>query len=120
MIYELLHSDPARDITVRFEGDLLGEASSRMPGKDRWLETRIYTNAAGGYIVEKMGNSSRPGDKIRGTVHRCETARAAIECIQTVDDQGTVFFTRTARVAIEQACAVDPDLRHAYTVQDLT
>lgn len=107
---------------IRFEGDLLGESSSREYSFDptRWSETRIYRTIRGAYIVEKMGNSSRPDDEIRSTIHRSDTARGAIECLQTQDDDGVIYFTRVAKAAIEDAIPDDPDLHDAYTIQDLT
>ena len=118
--YTLKHTDKFREQTIRFDGQLLGEASSYQPGKDRWSETRIYRTTANEYVIEKMGNSSRPDDQIRSTIHRAATARGAIECLQTQDEDGVIYFTRVARVALEQATLNDADLAQAYNVQDLT
>jgi hypothetical protein len=121
MHYELMHSDPTRDQLIRFTGDLLGEASSAPYSRDptRWHEVRIYRTIGGKYIIEKMGNSSRPDDKIRSTVHVAETAQGAIECLQTTDDDGVIYFTRASREAIEDAIRNDGGLRDAYTVRTI-
>jgi len=121
-LYELTHTerDPSRNRLFRFEGELLGEASSYMHGKDRWSEMRLYRTSLDEYVVEKMGNSSRPGDSIRSTIHHATTPQGAIESMQTSDDDGVVYFTRLARTVLDQACREDPDLRYAYQVRDLT
>ena len=115
---------PHGDQLVRFEGMLLGEASSedfaKSQGRQRWHEVRVYRTTDGEYVVEKVGRSELPGETDRSTVHHSTTARGAIECLQTIDDDGVVYMTYVARTAVRQAAALDAEVREAYTVRDLT
>lgn len=149
---------------VRFEGDLIGEATSREPRSLRWSETRIWRTRAGSYIVQKVGRTlvfhstsgrCRTGEKVavrdiprdqlanlipcpkcrpdavtsaqeddevrleedRYTVHISETARGAVECCRSVDDDGVQFTTWYNADALRKASEVDEDIRAAYAVR---
>lgn len=43
--------------TIRFQGQLLGEVSSRRAQAPRWTELRLYKTEAGAYVLEKVGAS---------------------------------------------------------------
>lgn len=43
--------------TITFEGDLLGQASSKRPGVWRWTDLYLYRTTAGTYILQKIGAS---------------------------------------------------------------
>lgn len=118
--YEIPHGDQL----VRFEGELLGAASSedfaKSQGRQRWHEVRVYRTIDGQYVVEKVGRSEIPGETDRSTVHHSNTARGAIECLQTIDADGVVYMTYVARNAVKQAALTDAEVREAYYVRDLT
>lgn len=115
---------PHGDQLVRFTGELIGGASSedyaKSQGRQRWHEVRVYRTTDGQYVVEKVGRSDIPGETDRSTVHHSTTAKGAIECLQTVDDDGVVYMTYVARNAVRQASEVDEQVREAYYVRDLT
>lgn len=43
--------------TRKFEGHLLANSSSQVPGKPRWVEFDIYQTAAGSYVISRIGFS---------------------------------------------------------------
>lgn len=42
---------------LMFDGDLIGEVSSRRQEGPRWTELRLYRTTAGAYVLEKVGMS---------------------------------------------------------------
>lgn len=42
---------------ITFEGDLLGQSSSRRPGVSRWTEMSLFLTEGGSYVLEKVGRS---------------------------------------------------------------
>lgn len=119
-MYEIKHNDQL----VRFDGHLLGESSSeefaKSQGRSRWHEIRLYKTTRDEYVIEKVGRSEIPGEVDRSTVHVSTTARGALECLQTQDDDGVVYMTRVASLAVSEAAQKDPAIHQAFTVRDLT
>lgn len=47
-----------RDRVLEFDGELLGESSSRNGGSLRWVEFRIYRTSGHEYVLSRIGQSS--------------------------------------------------------------
>jgi hypothetical protein len=63
---DIMPGTPVFDMQVRdgdrlltFDGELLAHVSSRIDGRDRWTEMRVYRTTGGSYILEKVGRSIR-------------------------------------------------------------
>ena len=47
---------------IAFTGSLLGSASSRKPGHDRWTQLDLYQTETGQYVGVKIGRTILPGE----------------------------------------------------------
>lgn len=108
------------DQTLRFEGDLLGHATTHEPGRSRWHEVSIYKTSLGEYVVHKVGRSIVPGEIDRNTAFVSETADGAIDCLYTRNRGGVKFLTFAAEEAYDAAAKTDEALRKAYLTRNLT
>jgi hypothetical protein len=102
---------------IRFRGQLLGESSSKQPGKTRWIELKIFRTTGGNYIVAGVGRSTNDGETDRCWAHVSESAQGALETMYMYDGDDVRYLTRTAKDAITKAMALDPELRKAYLVE---
>lgn len=108
------------DQTLRFEGELLGHATTHEAGRQRWHEVSIYKTAIGEYVVHKVGRSEVPKEIDRNTAFVSETPEGAIDCLYTKNRGGVKFLTFAAEEAYDAAAKLDPSLRKAFLVRDLT
>ena len=109
--------------TIAFTGELIAEAKS-VPKKvgssslgelgERWTETRIYRTSGGNYVVAGVGKSTVPGETDRPWAHVSESAEGVVESLHAVDADGVRYLTHVNTDALEQAGAVDPDIRAAF------
>lgn len=107
------------DREIRFEGELLGSSSSHREGKQRWIEIALYKTRSGKYVIAGVGKSSVPGETERNWAHVSETPKGAIETLHLYDGEGVRYLTRTAKVALVAACALDEPLLDAYMVETI-
>jgi hypothetical protein len=107
------------DREIRFEGVLLGESSSHRSGKDRWIEISIHKTNGGKYVVAGTGCTSVEGETERHWAHVSETPQGCLESLHLYDNDGVRYLTRTAKVALAQACALDEKLRDSYMIQTI-
>ena len=108
------------DQTLRFEGEVLGHATTHEEGRDRWHEISIYKTAIGEYVVHKVGRSEVKGEVDRNTAFVSDNPNGAIDCLYTRNRGGVKFLTIAAEEAINEAAKLDPLLRKAYLHRDLT
>lgn len=126
------------DTSLVFEGELIGEGSSRRGNSPRWFEAKIYRTAAGSYVVSGTGRSEVEGETDRRWAVVCDDGydvvaalqRDELRCADCGNDfapqngacecgsyeretTGVRFLTKTARDAIAQAATRDPEIRDA-------
>jgi hypothetical protein len=78
--------DRTDDLPLAFDGDLVAEASSHSPAKDRWTELRLYRLAdRPGYVVESVGLSSVAGEVTIRSATVCDTVGAVIANLRKSD-----------------------------------
>lgn len=99
---------------LQFAGALLGHASSARGGKSRWIEISLHKTNGGKYIISGVGRTTVKGETDRRWAHVSDTPQGAIECLHLFDSDGVRYLTRTAKLALADACAQDERLRDAY------
>jgi hypothetical protein len=104
-----LERDGAR--ALRFNGELLAEASSRHADAPRWTEIAIYSTCDGRYVLSKQQLSVYDYEPVRALVLIAETGGAFVRSLMRPSD-GKI--ERAGLVALRQAAARDP--RFAATV----
>lgn len=110
--YELPDADGSK---TAFTGELLGSGTSNQTGKQRrWSELHIYRTVGGNYLVHKIGRSIVPGEVDRFTLHVSEGPDGVVESCKSSDSDRTLFFTRVARDALEEALLKDDDLAASF------
>lgn len=102
---------------VRFNGALLGEASSEQPGKERWAEICIFKTDGGSYVVSGVGRSIVDGEVDRSWVQVSERPQGVIEKLHRIDDGGARYMPDTNRDALQQACDADQALAEAFSIE---
>lgn len=102
---------------LQFAGQLLGHASSGRSGKSRWIEISLHKTNGGKYIVSGRGCTTVSGETERNWAHVSDTPQGAIESLYLFDSDGVRYLTRTAKIALTDACALDERLRDAYMVE---
>lgn len=107
--------DGARRVT--FTGQLLGQATSFRPGKERWFEVAIYKTQGGNYIVAGCGKTILAGEIDKSWVQTCESPGGVVERLHMYDHDKTRYIPTTSRKALDAAIAVDDGLREAFAVQ---
>lgn len=119
-------TDGCKPITVtngerelRFDGVLLGEASSFGPHKQRWIELRLYRTRGGNYVLSGVGKTVLPGESDRAWAHVSETPQGVVESMYLYDEDNVRYLTNTAKRVLEQAGRVDAELRNAYLIEDV-
>lgn len=110
MPYFEVRRDNDRDLG--FRGELLGEASSFEPGRDRWFELRIYRTETGVYVVEGVGRSVREGDYDKCWALMSTTPSEMIESLYR-ERNGERFLPHTTRDALDEAAANDEKVNDA-------
>lgn len=107
--------DGARKLS--FAGVLLGDASSHEPGKDRWIELRIYRTTGGRYVVERIGKTHVRGERDRFWAQVSSTAEGVIECLYLEDGDGVAYLTNVAKDVLTAAASNDRALEAAFAVE---
>lgn len=113
------HEARDHDRVMRFTGTLLGEGTSREPGKPRWTEVRVWRTEAGSYVVEVVGRSTLVGEVDRCRAQVSETAAGAVESLYQYDDNQVRYMTRTARLVGELAASVDDVFGQAFRCEEV-
>lgn len=73
-----LRRDREPDLVVE-EAALLGEVSSRAPGRTRWTELRVWRSGAGALIAEQVGKSEIEGERDRCRAWVCKDQAEVVE-----------------------------------------
>lgn len=102
------------DVSLVFDGLLLGSASSRRPDADRWFEVKIFKTTGGTYVVAGAGRSALPGERDRCWAVTCAEPLEVVRALTRRDEDGVEFITRTASDALEQSSRVDEAVRDAF------
>lgn len=105
------------DRALKFNGTLIGSATSDDGHKQRWMDMCIYRTEAGSYIIEKIGRSRIAGEENRHSAQVCESAEGAVESLYQYDDQDVRYMTRVTREAAAAAALVDDDFATAYRIE---
>lgn len=108
-----LERDGDRDL--EFDGRLLATASSREDGRDRWTELRLYATATGGWVLHRLGQSSRPGETTRYSAKACVTVDDVYRALCSTGVRGdtgqqATYLTHLSREVLEDAAEVDDRL----------
>jgi hypothetical protein len=106
-----------RDRELKFRGRLLGSATSKAAGKQRWSEIAIYKTEAGAYIVCGCGRSEMPGESDRPWAQVCEAARGVVERLHMMDDDQSRYLPYVNRAALDEARSNDENLAQAFLVE---
>lgn len=105
------------DVDLEFEGRLLSTASSWEQDKPRWLEISVFATDSGKWVAQRLGRSTKPGEKDLSDVRVCATpaeVRLALSDVVKDPDTGTRrYLTTVAQDALEAATHADPDLADA-------
>lgn len=108
----VLKRDGERSLVLT--GVLLGAASSRRPGQDRWFEVEIYRTTGGQFVVGGRGRSEVEGETDRCWAAVCADGAGVIASLMRVDSDDVEYLTRTARDALNDAAENDDDIRDAF------
>ena len=108
---------PDRDREIQFDGELLGEISSRTAIKERWIELALYRTDAGSYVLAGIGRSTVPGEHDRKWAEISDEPDGIIEFLYLTNDHSQRFLPNTARQLLTQAAKVDEKIRQAYFTQ---
>lgn len=108
-----------RDRDIAFYGELIGEATSYVEGKQRWAEVRLYRTDTGAYVVAGVGRSTLPGETDWRWAEVCPSAEYAVDKLHVHDRANDEFYMPpTNRIALENAIVRDSGLREAYAMAD--
>lgn len=99
---------------VHFTGQLIGEATTDDGTRDRWSETKIYRTRAGAYIIHKVGNTRREGERLLHSAQVSDTPKGAIDCLRFFDDDGVMTMRRIDKRALMEAILADDTLADAF------
>lgn len=99
------------DVSLVFDGLLLGRASSHRPDARRWFDVAIYRTLGGTYVVAGIGRSDVVGERDRCWAVTCTDPADVMRSLTRRDEDGIEFLTRTARDALDEAAEADLDLR---------
>ncbi len=105
------------DRNLAFTGQLLGEASSRRPGQDRWFEAQIFKTEAGTYIVAGVGRSDIEGETDRCWAVTASDGAGVVQALTRIDEDDIEYLTRTARDALNAATEHDEGIKAAFLKQ---
>lgn len=102
-------------VDLKFDGELLGEASTEASGGDRWQEVRVYRTSNDQWVVERAGCSRLPGEVKRSRVWVCPTVDAVHQAIQSrrQDNPDRHYITDVVYEAMAAAIEHDPRLDEA-------
>lgn len=102
------------DVDLVFDGDLLAEVSSHVPGMSRWSEVRIYSTSNGQWVTEVVGRTTHVGevDRSHVAVHQ-DVNKVRFGLMRT--DKGKRYLTDMGYQALEEAAQADPHLAPALT-----
>lgn len=107
------------DRILRFNGVLIGEASSHKEGKPRWAHITIYRTEAGKYIVAGCGKTTVDGEHDKYWAQVCEQPEGVIQKLHMLDVDHSKYLPYVSRQALEQARSVDPVFADSYLVEDI-
>jgi len=113
----ITYTVPDRDREIQFDGELLGEVSSRTSVKERWIELALYRTDAGSYVLAGIGRSTVAGEHDRKWAEISDEPDGIIEFLYLTNDHSQRFLPNTARKLLNQASLVDERIRLAYTTQ---
>jgi hypothetical protein len=110
-----MHVTLTRDLKVplEFEGWVLAEVSTHIPGKERWTELRVWavdpdvTDTM--WVLETVGQTIVPGEKIRRDAIPCQTLE---ELVSSLSKHGQL--TAPGRSVLDLAMDADEELRYSY------
>jgi hypothetical protein len=105
--------------TLRVEGELLAEASSRTGGALRWTELRLFKTASGRYVLAGAGKSAVPGEVDRCWTKVADGPEGAVDFLHMKEDSGVRYMTRAARLVAEQAARADLAFAEAWGLETL-
>lgn len=107
----VLERDGAR--ALRFNGELLAEASSRHGDAVRWTEIAIFVTVDGRYVLSKQQISMLDAEPVRALVVVASSGGAFVRSLQRPSDRK---IERAGLFALRQAASRDP--RFAATVSE--
>lgn len=115
-----------RDGAVEFLTlELLGAASSRAEGKERWFEVAIYVDPDGNYVVHTVGRTVMEGERDLGRIERTHSPYDVVELLTVRrtssrhrgangDRRAEPYVPVAATRALAQAADRDDGLNAAY------
>jgi hypothetical protein len=89
---------------LRFNGELLAEATSQDATSVRWTDLALYRTAANAYVVSAIGRTTREGETERHSAHVCEGPGRVLKALQRSDGN----LTNLAKQLLEDVGKVDP------------
>lgn len=118
-VYRRFEVEDVNGQPLAFEGRELAFVSSQRVSqpKDRWLEMRIFVTRAGSYVLEVVGQTSRPDEMVKARAKVFTDPAALIESLYKTDDSETRYLTYTARELMDIAAEHDAQLREAWEAQ---
>lgn len=99
------------DLSLTFEGELLGSGSSRRGQITRWFEVCIYRTAAGAFVVAGVGRSIVDGETDRCWAEIVHTGAEVRSLLTRTDNDDIRYITRTAMRAMTEAAEHDERIR---------
>lgn len=103
----------ARDRKISFTGDVIGQATTQEPGKERWAEVTIYRTRSGKYVVAGCGRTTVFGEVDRHWAHSSGTPEGVIEALYMYDADEVRYLPHVNRRALEAAAANDIPINDA-------
>lgn len=88
---------------LRFNGELLAEATSRDATSIRLTDLALYRTAASAYVVSVIGRTVREGETERHAAYVCEGPGRVLKALQRSDGN----LTNLAKQLLEHAGKVD-------------
>lgn len=73
------------DLPLAFHGELVAEASSHHPSKDRWTVLRLYRLEGAGFVVESVGETAVAGEVTLHSATKCGTVGEVIAHLRKSD-----------------------------------
>lgn len=103
-----VYRDDGRDL--RFQGVVLGRATSYVDGSERWTEITIFKTDKGNYVASVVGLSIVPGESDR---YKAVRSNSAEDIVTFLSHPVKRFLTIVAKGALEAAAVNDDSLAGA-------
>jgi len=114
------HEVPDSDGRVlQFAGELIAEATSYEPGKERWAELKIYRTEQGSFVLAGVGRSVVRGETDRTWASLIDDAAGVIARLTLIDGNSVHYIPHVNRQAIMAAGETCREIREAYAVQQV-